>query len=180
MEPTRELLGVGAFDAASEFPLRATCWRRAAETRVSWRNPLWDSRLRLTHDTLAIDVLHTLYLGPCLFWVGHCLWYVIDADLWGLGANASEYDRWQLNIQRARSLLQAFYAEHRRCHPDKPLTELEDFSLNMMGTLKGKLHNIKALETNHMAPFVLSLMMTPQSRNRSARTCAALARLCRK
>ena len=61
-----------------------------------------------SRESLAIDVLHTLYVGPCLAWVGHCVWIVIDADIWGLGANAPKDTRWQLNAQRARALLHTF------------------------------------------------------------------------
>ena len=93
--------------------------------------------------------------------MGHCLWIVLDADIWGLGANAPKDTRWQLSIQRVRALLQTFYSEHRRSHPDTPLTELEDLTLSIMGKVKGKLPSFKAVETKHLVPFVLGLLLDP-------------------
>lgn len=108
LEPGAGLLDVADFDSASSFPVRAAFWRRDAESRVAFRNPLWDPEIGLTVASLAVDNLHTLFLGPALVFVGHCFWLFIDSDFWGLGDTASRDNRWHANLQNLRGLLRAF------------------------------------------------------------------------
>lgn len=158
LEATPTLLDVGSFDKITDYPVEATFWRRDSETRVAFRNPLWDSEYGVTQDSLAIDILHTLFLGPALVLAGHVLWLFIDADVWGLGAGESREGRWQNNVQHLWMMIRSYYAEQRRLNPTKKLTELENLTLNMMGSKKGSLPNFKAVETKHIMPFCVQLL----------------------
>lgn len=158
LEPTADMLDVALFDEPRRFPLRATFWRRRAETRVAFRNPLWDPAIGLTMESLAVDILHTVYLGPALFFVGFVFWEILDGDFWRLGQGLSLDGRWRANVQNLRSLLREYYAAQRRKNPQKPLTELEDLTINMMGNKKGALPKFRAVETNHLLPFVIDLV----------------------
>ena len=84
LEQSSSLWILADFDEANEFPMQARFLRRSAETRTTFRNPLWDETIGLSHDVLAIDILHTLSLGPALSLVGAVFWFVIDSDIWGL------------------------------------------------------------------------------------------------
>ena len=52
-----------AFKGTRQKTYRACFWRTSEEYRARWRNPLFDEKLGITTDILAIDYLHTLYLG---------------------------------------------------------------------------------------------------------------------
>lgn len=159
LEPHAGMLDVATFDTLDRFPANVKFWRRNAETRVSFRNPLWDKAgLGLSVENLAVDILHTVYLGPALAFVSFCLWYFIDSDLWGLGQGQSRDTRWQVNVQHLRNLLRSYYSRCRRAEPDRSITELEDLTLNMMGAKKGALANFKAAETKHIVPWVVELL----------------------
>lgn len=158
LQPTAGMLDVALFDEPHRFPLRATFWRRHAETRVAFRNPLWDPSIGLTMERLAVDILHTVYLGLALFFVGCVFWEIIDGHLWRLGQGLPRDGRWQANAQNLRSFLREYYAAQRRIRPEKPLTELEDLTISMMGNEKGALPKVKAIETKHLLPFVVDLI----------------------
>lgn len=158
LEQTWSLWDVSDFDQETRFPMRATFWRRAAETRTSFRNPLWDQAIGLSHDILAIDILHTLYLGPALTLVGEVFWYIVDANVWGLASSeTSKARRWQLNIQNLRNMMNEYY-RLRRQGTRRPITELQDLTLSMLGNKKGAEPNFKAAETKHLLPFLLQLL----------------------
>lgn len=163
LEQSSSLWALADFDEARDFPLRARFWRRGAETRTAFRNPLWDESIGLSHDILAIDILHTLYLGPTLSLVGAVFWFVVDADLWGLAQGQRSRDgRWQVNIQNLRSLLMEYYRSRRRTG-GRPITELENLTVNMLGKKKGSLPNFKAAETKHLVPFLIQLLSSTPS-----------------
>lgn len=158
LSTTPNMLDVADFDNAKDFPVTAVFWRRSSETRTTFRNPLWDANLGVTHDLLAVDILHALFLGPALAFVGFVLWWYIDSDVWGLGGEQSKDTRWQLNVQQIRTKLNSYYSEVRQAHRGRPITQLENFTLNMMGKFKGAEPNFKAAETKHVIGFVVQLM----------------------
>ena len=155
LEPTPTLLDVADFDSVAEFPYTATFWRRDAESRVRHRNPLMDSSLGLTHERLALDLLHTLFLGPALVLVGHVFWFLIEHNVWRVGAGTAA-DRWQLSVQQLRTVLIAWYKEQRS--RGKNITELEDLTVNMLGGKPGEIPSFKAVETKHLLPFCVELI----------------------
>jgi hypothetical protein len=147
---------IGQFDDIVHFPFPITFWRPAAETRVRHRNPLMDSRIGVSHERLAIDLLHTLFLGPAVVLVGHCFWFLIEADAWNILGEHSPDDRRQMSIQQLRVQLWAWYSRKRR--EGEQLCQLEDLNLSMLGGKPFKVPNFKAVETKHILPFVLELL----------------------
>lgn len=162
LEPTPWMMDVAEFDDVTRFPFRAVFWRRSSETRVTFRNPLWDLDLGLQLEVLAIDILHTVYLGSALFFVGFCLWLFVDGDFWRLGENLSKDGRWQNNIQHLRTLMQEYYRDLRRARPGRPATEVENLTINMLGSSKTDIPNFKAAETKHLVPFMVKLLREVQ------------------
>ena len=68
-----------------QAPIRATFWRRSAESLVRHRNPLW-SVPGYTCRTQAYDILHLLYLGVVGQWTLRFLWACIISNFWQVDA----------------------------------------------------------------------------------------------
>ena len=77
--------GVFGFDKVGKFPVWALFWRRANETRARRRLPIFDVSIGITIDSLMIDKLHALYLGPAQTWCFHVLWSLIKANAYTVG-----------------------------------------------------------------------------------------------
>ena len=67
-----------------------------------------------------------------------------------------------MNIQNLRSLLMEYYRNRRRT-ASRPITKLENLTINMMGKTRGSLPNFKAAETKHLLPFLIELLSTAPS-----------------
>lgn len=159
LEPHPGMLDVAEFDSILTFPTRALFWRRDAETRVQFRNQLWDpDGLGISIGSLAIDTLHTVYLGPVVVFLSFALWLLVDSDFWGLGRNKSKDSRWQANLQHLRTQMRKYYSDRRRAQPQRPVTEVEDLTVNILGGKKGALANFKAAESKRLLPFVLGVL----------------------
>ena len=63
LEPSDALPDVADFDNLAYFPVSATFWSMAKQTWATHRNPLFDARIGINIDILAVDILHTLSLG---------------------------------------------------------------------------------------------------------------------
>ena len=159
LEAGKWLLGVAKFDSVYYFPVPAYFWKQGVETRVTFCKALWDPTMVLRVDTLAVDSLRAVFLGPALIFVGTVIFLLlVDCDFWGLAAGLARDARWQVNVQNLRMLLRKCYSAQRRLNPDKQLTELEDLNLNMIGKKLGTVPNLKAVETKHAVPFALELL----------------------
>jgi hypothetical protein len=104
-----------------------------------------------------VDKLHTLHLGPAQSWVCSALWQLILADAWETGATGDALH--MLSVQRIKSELWSWYKDVRRERPDCDVTQVQDFTLNMLGgkpSTQG-LHT-KGAETKGLVPFVVMLV----------------------
>jgi hypothetical protein len=159
LEPSPELPDVGLLESVSVFPVKLVFWRKAAETRVRHRCPLMDPSIGLSHERLALDLLHTLFLGPALVFVGFVFWFLIELDVWRVSfshASSSAEDRRQVSVGLLRLDLWQWYAEQRAAGHRR--TELEDLTISMLGGKPGSLPNFKAAETKHLVPFTVDLL----------------------
>ena len=113
LEPSRALLDTHALETA-ELPITVCLWRTRrgdggkAIDAVSHRCLLFSQRLHTSPaSSLAIDSLHTLFLGPVLRFVSAALWRILLLNPWefrgGVKAATSmgilrlkgDLDRWQ-------------------------------------------------------------------------------------
>eukprot|EP00974_Lingulodinium_polyedra_P029610 2853052-Lingulodinium_polyedra.AAC.1 len=83
LEPFAGLRDVAHLDTAVVPPggLDLLFWDRTRETSVKRRNPLFGEGTRITPQSLAVDELHTLFLGVFQQYILAVLWAAIDEDV---------------------------------------------------------------------------------------------------
>lgn len=154
LEPHPGMPEVGMFEDVSTFPCRALFWRRANETRTRHRNPLFDAEIGLTLDSLQVDKLHTLHLGPAQTWACHAMWRLILNDAYGTRAKGEQLHR--KSVDQMKNELWEYYRAQRRLVPRPDITELSDLTLAMLGNRPTtQALSTKAAETKGLVPFVL-------------------------
>ena len=162
LEPSATLLDVGCFDDLTSFPTVVVFWRRRAETRVRHRNPLFDKRIGLTHESLAIDKLHTLYQGPTQTWCATSIWALIEHDVYKVGTDNGVEDTATRALLHIREELWAWYKRRRAEFPLEDITEVENLCGGMIGTAGNPTMKTKACETKGLVPFVCYLLSEHQ------------------
>ena len=83
--------------------------------------------------------------------VGHVFWFLIEHNVWRVGAGTAA-DRWQLAVQQLRTLLVAWHNEQRS--RGKHVTELDDLAVGMLGGKPGDIPNFNAVKTNTFASIL--------------------------
>lgn len=117
-----------------------------------WGNP---------NKSVALDLLHTLYLGVMVIWCPTTIWATIACYI---GADCGdENSRVQVICLRMRGELFQFYQRWKQEHRNEPLTELTDFSPNMIGTSQEPKLTTKASETRGLLLFLLSFIVGHQA-----------------
>ena len=82
--------------------------------------------------TIAVDLLHTFYLGPLLFFCRDVIWLFLDQNVHARTEGTS-HERLLTSLAVLKSQLWAWYAAYDRSHRDKPLTRLADLTPKMVG-----------------------------------------------
>jgi hypothetical protein len=90
-------------------------------------------------------MLHTLYLGVMVIWCQTTIWATIACKIWA--DCGDENSRAQVICLRMRGELFQSYQRRKQEHRNEPLTELTDFSPNMIGTSHAPKLTTKASET---------------------------------
>lgn len=160
LEPSYNLPDVNDFFGLHLFPTQElTFWRVSRATLVWHRCPLWCPEIGLTAtDTIAIDLLHTYYLGPLQVWVKLGFWSLIDSGIWGSHCAAAE-ERQAIAIAAIGFDLLQWYASYDRLHPGKPITRLHKLtSTKLGGGRESRNFKYKAMETWGAALFLLDYM----------------------
>lgn len=153
LEPTEAMPDVAQFEHLSAFPVTVVFWRRSRESLCTRRCPLWDERLGITPDkVLAIDLLHTMYLGCLQEWAKCAAWALLKANYWG--ALGSDREKFQINVLSLRTHLKQWYKKWAAAKPDQPLTQLADLRPKMLGTSQSPKLAMKGLETYGFALFL--------------------------
>jgi hypothetical protein len=130
-----------------QLPSTVVFWRPANETICKHRCPLWDDAIGLSpRRTIALDLLHSLYLGPMQSWCKMPAWLLLTSPSWGL-FEASESERHASGIMSMRAELMGWYDRWGREHPDEPLTRLTNLTANMLGEKGERKLKAKAMET---------------------------------
>jgi hypothetical protein len=153
LEPNPTLPDVGDFDLLSVFPHRVLFWRRTSETICTHRCPLFDASIGVTPTkTVAIDIMHTLFLGPMLVWCRVTIWALLQAGIWGVFESTVE-EQLVVAIMAFRAELFAWYATERlagRIH-----TQIENITRKMIGTAADPHFKLKAMEAYGCAQFLV-------------------------
>ena len=150
LEPAPFLQGTADFVSLSEFPTPprgVLFWRAAAQTLSVRRCPLlFCSETGITPSrSIAIDLLHTLYLGPMQIWCREIMWKFIESGVWGGGVH--ERDKLRVAAQSIKAELFSWYSTRRQAFPSENLTQLSNLSLGMVGKANAKRLKLKAMET---------------------------------
>ena len=152
---------VADFDRLSTFPCRVSFWRPSMSYMLHFRSPLWDNGLGLNPvDTPALDLLHTLYLGPMQQWVLACIWCLLDSNVLSLNA-PTEYEGKLLTLASLKVYLDTWYNNYDHTHRNKPCTRLQKLTAKMVGS--GKAHrtcSFKAMETYVFMRFLVDFLPT--------------------
>ena len=158
LEPSQSLPDIGrTFDECANFPVMVFFWRRSEETLCTHRCPLFDPAIGTTpNKSVALDLLHTLYLGVMVIWCQTTIWATIACNIWA--DCGDEVTRVQLICLRMRGELFQFYQRWKQEHRNELLTELTDFSPNMIGTSQAPKLTTKASETWGLLLFLLSFV----------------------
>ena len=163
LEPTCSLADVADFDTPGRFPFSATFWRRASETRARHNNPLFHPDIGVGVHTLAIDTMHTIFLGVAQEFVVWVFWFLIDANAFDLQTTRSD-GHIQLSVAQLRDRLWDWYAKFEYEHPDVSLTRVQDLTAGMLGTRARKKLHTKAMETRWLVPFAVDMLARFQAK----------------
>ena len=127
---------------------------------------------------LAVDEMHTVHLGVCAAWVAHCLWAIVDSDVWNLGGGLPSDARHRSNSLQVRRELSEWFEAEKAARVANPgnirlqIYEVGDFTLNTLGSkVKPSLAGPTAAETGTLVPLTLQVL-TP-----SSGTCRSLVGL---
>ena len=158
--PGKDVSDIGTeFDAAFADPtrthLQATFWRRGNESRARWRNPLFDSSIGVTVEIVAIDILHTLYLGIAKDFCMRVMWCLIKNCVYGYRGRPQD-ERDQLSVLAMRHELWNWYQFEARAHPERHLHRLEDLVVTMLGKEHAPKLSTKAAETKTLVDYCRS------------------------
>ena len=158
LEPSQNLQDVADWDDVDqvEFPVTITFWRRGAETRERRRLPIMDPELGFTLDSICLDTLHCLFLGPAKDWCAAVLWAMIDHNVFHVAPRLE--DKIVITVRRVKERLWAFYKKWKRDNPGDELTELQDLIPTMLGTDAHRNLAVKAMETKCLLPFCQHLL----------------------
>ena len=87
---------------------------------------MFDPDIGITLDSLMVDKLHMLHLGPAMAWCCHSLWQLILVDAWQTGhVGASLHN---LSVHYIRTTLWDWYRDRKRQMPEQDITEVQNFT----------------------------------------------------
>lgn len=158
LEPSRSLMDVGEFESLrAPFPT-VVFWRRAAETRMRHRNPIFSQTIGVSIDNIAIDLLHTIYLGVCLDFGARCVWACFGADIYRIGPGKTTEEIESMSLMRLRTDLLQFYKDFHKENPDTCITQVEDITAGMFGSKAKPMLKLKGLEAKGFVFFLVPFL----------------------
>jgi len=157
LEPTEVMPDVAAFDTMTPGPNTWVCfWRRALESSVRRRNPLFSDAIGLTHDVVFVeDWLHMCSLGIYKYWITPFLHTFFDANIFDVQRGPVEAYI-TLCVHRLREMLFAWYAseaEAGRIH-----ARMQDFPVGIVGLARDSVLGTWGAETNGLLLFCGELL----------------------
>ena len=160
LEPHSGLADVAKFDGITEFPCQALFWRRSRETLCTHRCPIFSSALGVTPNScIAIDILHTLLLGPFLSWGKLALWKLLLSGVWGAFEENNEA-RLRVAIMALRTALHAWYRAEQSAGTFH--SRIDVMTAKMIGTPSNPTLKLKAMEAFGFVQFLTHSLVTFQ------------------
>lgn len=158
VEPTEDMPDVAEFFVLSVFPVRVLFWRVARETLLRHRCPLWSPGLGITPTrVVAIDLLHTFYLGPLNLWAKEAIWALLDAHIWATPGH-TETEKVLNGLRTIQHHLSRFYKKYDQEHRDDTLSRVSRLSPKMVGFGAKRKLKAKAKETHGIAMFLVEFL----------------------
>ena len=157
LEPHAGLIDVATFDNISEFPCRALFWRRSRETICTHRCPIFSNKWGVTPMLIAIDILHTLLLGPFLAWGKLAVWKLLSSGVWGALEENNEA-RLKVAIMALRTALHSWYRTEQsagRVH-----SRIDAMTAKMIGSPHNPTLKLKAMEAYGFVQFLVYSLVT--------------------
>ena len=148
VEPTTTMPDIGSgFDKPKSFPVQVLFWRPGSQTICLRRCPLFCKELGITPTrTLALDQMHTLYLGVANVVARHILWDLLKSGIWNAGGQ-SEVERLQIAVLSLQGELMYWYSQRARQFPTEGLTRMTALTHKMLGTAAKPKLKAKAAES---------------------------------
>ena len=157
LEPTDELPDVGRFEVLP-LPARVLFWRPPRASLCLHRCPLLSDAIGVTmEDTISLDLLHTLYLGPMMTFCKAAIMRLVTAGIWGEFEGAAA-ERVSASVFALRGELKAWCSDRARTHPDEVLTRLADLTPKMIGDPTHTRMKVKAMECYGLLLFALDML----------------------
>ena len=158
LEPNELLRDVGQLENIA-MPEWVLFWRRSMETLCLHRSPLWDETIGITPTrSIALDLLHTLYLGPMMAWCKMVLFLLIDAPIWGVN-EATKAEQEKVATRMIKTELLDFYKRWKRDHGHEDvLTALQTLTRKMIGSRATNSLKTKAAETWGLTLFLIQMV----------------------
>ena len=158
LEPSPSLEDIGRFDDIASFPARVLFWRPAMQSLCHRRCPLLDASLGITPvRTIALDLLHTLYLGPMLTYCRLVLWKFLRSSIWATGPEAGS-EKLQVTFLNIRSELRHFYEEFQKANASQQLSRVSNLTWKMLGSSERPKLKTRAAETYGLLLFAVHLL----------------------
>jgi hypothetical protein len=165
LEPHASCMDVEAVENISVFPCLLLFWRRTRETLCTHRCPLFDETLGISPTrSIAIDIMHTLFLAPIPIWCGIVLWMLLKGNIWGAFESTNE-ERVKVSVLACRAALLMWYADEQRA--GRFHTRVNYISRKMLGS-EGSATKLKAMEAYGFLQFLLHMLSVHRQRFENA------------
>lgn len=139
------------------YPMALIFWRPERESLAKHRNPLFEPNTGITPLDFCIDEMHTLHLGTFQIYIVTTLWAAIVADVWQVGGGISDEAANERSALRMRHDLFAWYAAEKLREPQRPLYQLTDFNLKVLGSRDRPHLSAKAAESGTLLRYSVDL-----------------------
>jgi len=126
---------------------------------------LFDETLGISPTrSIAIDIMHTLFLAPIPIWCGIVLWMLLKGNIWGAFESTNE-ERVKVSVLACRAALLLWYADEQRA--GRFHTRVNYISRKMLGS-EGSATKLKAMEAYGFLQFLLHMLSVHRQRFENA------------
>lgn len=155
LEPNETLPDIGLFDELAVFPTQVLFWRRQVEGLTHHRNPLFSAETGISHESAALDWLHTLSLGVFQTWCSYTMHMLFKADAWQT-YEGTEEARIARSLQRLSPELDAW--QKQLLKQGRSITQIGGLEPSMFGTWNAPVFKLKGAETNFFLEFLVGIL----------------------
>jgi hypothetical protein len=163
LEPSASVPDVAAVELCTDYPIELTFWRVANESMTRHRSPIFSRRSYILPEILCVDELHTMHLGCFQDYVLAVFWHALECDVWDVRKHLPEEAYVQKAVLLLRGELFAWYKAEKLRNPGRPLYELADLQVSMLGTAAKRNLHAKAAESGTLAAFAFAFAQKHQS-----------------